>query len=313
MSVSVLIPCFNAEGFLAETLESVLRQTHPAAEILAIDDGSSDATFELLRRFGDRVQALQQPNAGASVTRNRLLARAQGEYLQFLDADDLLAPDAIALRLAHARRTNANAVCGNWRKFSGDGAERRYRAANMQPIEAVSSDAELATFTTFWAPPAAWLFRADLVRAAGGFRVDLPVIQDARLLQDCAHLGARFGYVDQILADYREARVESLSQRSRLAFLNDCRRNGEQIMARWQAQMSLDNARREALANCFDFVARGLFLRDPDGFDRAYAALRALNCRGHTWPRIAANLKRAVGLRAATTILRSLRRAPELP
>ncbi len=310
--VSILIPCFNAAQFVEETIESALAQTHQALEIIAIDDGSSDSTYDLLRRFQGRIQVERQQNVGASITRNRLIERASGGWLQFLDADDLLDPRAVEQRLACARASDANAVYSNWRKFSGDAGAREYRPAQMQPMAEVSEDAELATFTTFWAPPAAWLFEARLIRQAGGFRADLPVIQDARLLQDCAHLGARFAFVDQVLAAYREARSDSLSQRNRAQFLHDCLLNAEQILERWQALGSLGEPRRVAVAACFDFVARGLFVRDPAGFERAYSGLKQINAiTDHAWPRIAKRLKRVLGVRAATAALRALRRAPE--
>jgi len=312
MSVSILIPCYNASSHLLETLHSALEQTEPALEIIAIDDGSSDDTMAILARFADRIQISQQANAGASITRNRLMARAKGEFLQFLDADDLLAPRALEAKLALARAENADAVYSEWLKFSLDGPSRTTRPSGQKPLHEVSSDAELATFTAFWAPPAAWLFRASFVRGLGGFRADLPVIQDARLLQDCAHAGARFARVNEVLASYREARADSLSQRNRLQFLLDCQRNAEQLLRRWQTQGTLSAARRDAVADCMDFVSRGLFERDPRAFENAVATLKGLrDGRRHVWPRLASALKRMLGQRLASQTLKALGRAAE--
>src|SRR5262245_50097394 len=97
--VSIIIPCYNAERFLVETLESALTQSYPYTEIIVVDDGSSDGTRELIRAYADRVRADFGPNCGPCAARNRGTAVARGEFIQYLDADDLLAPDAIARRV----------------------------------------------------------------------------------------------------------------------------------------------------------------------------------------------------------------------
>lgn len=94
--VSILIPCFNAEGFLAETLESALSQTWPNLEIIVVDDGSIDRSAEIVESYADRgVRLIRQANAGVSAARNRAFSASTGDFIQHLDADDLLDPDKI--------------------------------------------------------------------------------------------------------------------------------------------------------------------------------------------------------------------------
>src|SRR5262245_14900968 len=88
--VSVVIPCYNAERFLAETLESAFAQTYPHTEIIVVDDGSTDGSAKLIKDYGDRVKAELGANRGGSAARNRGTALARGEFIQFLDADDVL-------------------------------------------------------------------------------------------------------------------------------------------------------------------------------------------------------------------------------
>ena len=91
--VSVIIPTYNAMTYLPETVESVLRQTYSNFELLIIDDGSSDQTVQWVSQLVDsRVRLISQENQGASVARNTGIAHAQGEYVAFLDADDLWEP-----------------------------------------------------------------------------------------------------------------------------------------------------------------------------------------------------------------------------
>lgn len=93
---SVVIPAFNAAATLARAIESVRAQTWPAHEIIVVDDGSTDATAEVARRFAD-VRLIRQANSGVSVARNAGAAAASGDWLAFLDADDSYAPDRLRL------------------------------------------------------------------------------------------------------------------------------------------------------------------------------------------------------------------------
>src|SRR5687768_4198880 len=87
--LSVVIPAYNAEKYLGAAIESVLAQGHPSAEIVVVNDGSSDRTHEVARSYGGQVHFLSQDHAGAAAARNRGVDAARGAYLAFLDADDL--------------------------------------------------------------------------------------------------------------------------------------------------------------------------------------------------------------------------------
>src|SRR2546430_15740196 len=106
--VSILIPAYNAQSSLADTLESALAQTWPHKEIIVVDDGSKDATLAVAKRFLSRgVVVHSQPNQGASATRNKAFSLSKGQYIQWLDADDLLSPDKIALQMAALPNTGS--------------------------------------------------------------------------------------------------------------------------------------------------------------------------------------------------------------
>jgi len=99
-SVSCIVPVFNGEMYLGEALDSILKQRYEPLEIIVADDGSTDGTREVVKRYGTRVRYLHQPNAGPGVARNLGLGAATGEFVAFLDADDLWHAEKLARQMA---------------------------------------------------------------------------------------------------------------------------------------------------------------------------------------------------------------------
>ena len=118
--VSILIPAHNAEAWMADTIQSALAQTWPRKEIIVVDDGSKDQTRSVARQFASRgVSVVAQTNQGAAAARNKAYSLCQGDYVQWLDADDLLAPDKIkkqmeALDHCGTKRTLLSAAWGRF-------------------------------------------------------------------------------------------------------------------------------------------------------------------------------------------------------
>ena len=113
--ISVIIPVYNGERFILETIRSAVNQTFRDLEILIINDGSTDKTFELVKRSGDdRVKVFSYPHAGLSVSRNRGIRLARGEYIAFLDADDLWSPSKLEVQFLALRDHPDAAVAYSW-------------------------------------------------------------------------------------------------------------------------------------------------------------------------------------------------------
>lgn len=118
MSISVIIPVFNGEKFIAEAIDSVLAQTYKADEIIVIDDGSSDRSAEIIMSYASQVKYIYQANSGVSAARNNAIKLAQGEYIAFLDHDDVYLPDKLenAVKQFMANR-HADIIAGTWKYF----------------------------------------------------------------------------------------------------------------------------------------------------------------------------------------------------
>jgi glycosyltransferase involved in cell wall biosynthesis len=118
--VSVIVPAFNGEGFLDETLRSAVAQTLPPLEVIVVDDGSTDATSEIADAFGEPVRCIRQENRGVAAARNHGLALARGEFIAFLDHDDLWPADKLEIQVSAMRSDpGVDIVSGRMRVLGG--------------------------------------------------------------------------------------------------------------------------------------------------------------------------------------------------
>jgi len=301
-AVAVVVPCYNAQATLAVTLASLSEQG-AALETIVIDDGSTDGSVPIGRRFAPDVRLVEQAHQGVSAARNRGIAETTAQWLLFLDADDALMPWTVAKRLETAKLTDADVVLCDWRETLGDGQGNLTPGALRQcDWSALRDDAERAIASHVWATTSAILYRRDLVEKIGGFRLDLPVIQDARFLFDAAHRGARFAHSDHVGAQYRIL-PNSLSRRDPARFWRDALVNGRQIEALWREQNALGAARRETLRDIYDHAARALFAAGDAAYFEAEAAQGGLGLPLSRRSRVTAPAARLLGLRAARTLL----------
>ena len=300
--VSIIVPCFNAELTLAQTLQSVA-DCADVAETIVIDDGSTDKSLATARSFERSVRVITGPNQGVCAARNRGIAETTAQWLLFLDADDSLMPGTIAKRLATASQTGADVVICDWEETHDDGRGKLAPGPRRGlDWEALRHDPERAIASHVWATTAAILYRRGVVERIGGFRLDLPVIQDARFLFDAARCGARFAHSQHVGARYRVL-AGSLSRRDPARFWRDVLANGRQIEALWRGSDALDAARLKTLRDIYDHAARGLFAAGDATFYEAVSARRRLGLPLSRRLRVAAPAARIVGLRAARALL----------
>ncbi|MEP0885052.1 glycosyltransferase [Trichocoleus sp. ST-U3] len=178
--VSILIPCYNAEAWLAETLESALAQTWSPTEIIVVDDGSKDHSLEIAKEFElHGVKVISQPNRGASAARNRAFQESQGDFIQYLDADDLLASDKIERQVQLLENGNSDCVAaGEWARFHKIPSEALFIPqplwADMPPVEWLVCAWERHLMMH----PAAWLVPREVAEIAGLWNESLSLDDD---------------------------------------------------------------------------------------------------------------------------------------
>ena len=203
MKVSIVIPCYDAAAFVAETIESALAQTHPEVEVVVVDDASTDGSWQVIERYRDRVRALRlEANGGGSHARNRGAALARGDFLMFLDSDDVIAPDTVACLVAAIRdRPGATAVC-RWERL----AERKGRWTSAPadvPLPDPAADPLREWLRLRWVPPCAVLWRRDVYERTGGWDETISYNDDGELMMRSFVQGARLVLAPCGVARYR--------------------------------------------------------------------------------------------------------------
>jgi len=210
MKISVVIPCYNSAQWVGSAVRSVLCQTLPAAEILVVDDGSTDNPAEVLKEFGSRIRLLHRENGGLSAARNTGAAAAQGDWLLFLDADDRLFPDALESLATMAQLGQGGVVYGFVLQRRANPVETRLHSRPFA-VGAPPAPAKAA----FWWTPIATLGSAlvsrELNASLGGFDENFCQVEDAEYWLRCG-VSTSFTHTDSMILD-KSYHGESLGQK----------------------------------------------------------------------------------------------------
>lgn len=178
--VSIIIPAYNAELWISETIKSAFDQIWANTEIIVVDDGSTDNTLKIVQEFSStRLKVIAQKNAGAASARNSGLQVALGDYIQYLDADDLLAPDKIQKQIVALQNNDKKFVAsGSWATFVTEITSCRFIPeklwSDFTPLDWIYCLFERGG--TMY--PHAWLIPRNIVEKAGPWNVSLSLNDD---------------------------------------------------------------------------------------------------------------------------------------
>ncbi len=213
--VSIIIPCHNAERWVGATIESALEQTWPNQEVIVVNDGSDDGSLAVARRYESRkLRVIDELNRGAASARNTGLAAASGEFIQYLDADDLLAPDKIEKQARMLLERGLNNLCTcPWARFTGN-----IESAVFVPQALWRELSPVEWMITAWEQnlmmaTATWLMPRELAKKAGPWDASFRTnpLDDMEYFDRVRAVAERIIFCAEAKAYYRSALPASLS------------------------------------------------------------------------------------------------------
>jgi glycosyltransferase involved in cell wall biosynthesis len=199
--VSIIMPAYNAEKFISKSIESVLQQTYQNWELLVVNDGSKDNTSSIVKLFNyTRIKLIEQENGGVSKARNTGIANSTGEFIAFLDSDDLWLKDKLEIQVKYMRN-NQNIVLsyGDYLSFIEDG--KIIENKQLYPFKIKDLKQRLLVFN--FIATLTVMVKSDVLKATGGFDTELFGPEDWDLWIKISQKGD-IGYIKENLAMYRE-------------------------------------------------------------------------------------------------------------
>ncbi len=195
--ISVIIPAFNAENYIEDTLNSVVAQEYSNLEIIVVDDGSKDDTVGKVKKFGNKVTLYCCPNGGVSTARNFAARQAKGDWLAFVDSDDIWLPNKLSLQMSgigDMKWSHTNSL------YIGERQDGRTKRSDLTPQFGgfVFDKLVLNNFIT----TSTVIIHKELFLKAGGFNVSLDALEDWQLWLSIAYKNP-LHYQQEVLAQYR--------------------------------------------------------------------------------------------------------------
>ncbi|GAB3195584.1 glycosyltransferase involved in cell wall biosynthesis [Pontibacter aydingkolensis] len=212
-TVSVIIPVFNSSKYIEETINSVLNQTWSNIELIIVDDGSSDNTLDIVSKFeGDNLKVVKQANLGACAARNHGFSVSKGDYIQFLDADDVLAPDKIELQIKQLLTSRAplkNIIHCQWGRFYNSISED----IRWEPHEDIQRDLSPAEWLIYdrMSMTGCWLTPRPLIEKGGLWNESLKRNQDGEFFSRLLTYSEEVLYCSTAKVYYRSGIYTSVS------------------------------------------------------------------------------------------------------
>jgi len=208
--VSILIPCYNAERWIEGAIKSALTQDYNDTEVIVVDDGSTDNSWGIIEGFGPRIRTERTSNRGAGSARNYLLELSQGEWLQYLDADDYLLPNKISDQVTILENiSDADLI------YSPEIFEYHWSKEVVKDIPGIPEPRDPWILLAKWRLPqtGAALWRKQSIMDVGGWKEDQPCCQEHELYLRLLKKGKKFIYCTDSGAVYRKWSDDTICER----------------------------------------------------------------------------------------------------
>lgn len=203
-TISVIIPNYNRAKLIGATINNILSQTVVPDEVIVVDDGSTDNSVEVIRSFGARVHLIEQTNQGPGAARNHGLDVASGEFIQFMDSDDLSSLNKLEVQRGLLQKTGSDFAYSPWVRTAIKAKKLRFSGSVLQgaalPAEKSMLEWQLGNWCTIFQ---SFLFRRSALDAAGRYRTDMKIAEDGEYLVRILLAGAQPVFTDECLVFYR--------------------------------------------------------------------------------------------------------------
>jgi glycosyltransferase involved in cell wall biosynthesis len=312
--ISIIVPAYNAEAYISDAINSALNQTFSDIEVIVVNDGSTDNTLEIIRNIDDsRIHLVEADHQGASAARNIGLKEATGEYIQFLDSDDILSPDKIETQLKvllHTNDTKTIASCA-WLKFENNLDEAALRPEEVWTVEDPVEWLICSLSGGGMMQPGAWLAHRHLIQAAGPWDESLSLHDDGEFFTRVLLQSDRQVFVPGPRVYYRSVPDSLSRKRSRAAIESAyrvCQSRDKHLLARRNDQRT-----RRAIATQYAQFLYEFSLEAPDLVNVVMQRMAELDAKplnvvgGKTFRHLAAlvGFKSAIVVRNTNLFLKS--------
>ena len=258
--ISAVMPAYNAEKHIRRAIESIIKQSRPADEIIIVDDGSTDGTADIIRKYGDKIKYVYQENAGEAVARNRAIEEAACEWVAFLDADDEWLPENLEI-LEGVVTGNKNLVWafGNFINCSCETEKRSIAHKNEIPEYLLGGKEFFSNYLAafkegFNACTISNIFKKEIFDTIGKFTPGQQRGADTDMWLRIAYKYPQVGYVREPLAIYHKGITESMTSSHRnFDIISD--------MIEKHLKLSKENGCREDFVPCASHML-GVWIRD---------------------------------------------------
>jgi glycosyltransferase involved in cell wall biosynthesis len=274
--VSILIPCHNADRWIAQAIESALNQTYPHKEVIVVDDGSTDRSLEIIHSFGDRIHWETQPNQGGNATRNRLLELSNGEWLQYLDADDYLLPHKLEQQVqVLSQGLQADVIYGAsiYEYWGGESVRQETVRQETVPIPQ-PHDPWILLARWFLPQTGSPLWRRQAIVDVGGWKTGQPCCQEHELYLRLLMAGKVFQYSEAAGSVYRQWSEGTVCKRNKPEVFRQRLSIEDRLEQYLQTHDLLTPSRQYAINQARFECARIIWLSDRQWAEKLIATIK---------------------------------------
>ena len=257
--VSILIPCYNAQKWIEQAIESSLNQSYSNKEIIVVDDGSTDDSLNIIKSFSDRITLEASPNRGGNATRNRLLELSTGEWLQYLDADDYLLPKKVEKQVKFLENNpDVDLV------YSPSIIEHHNREETRQEILSIPQPHDPWVLLARWYLPQTGspLWRKQAIIDVGGWKINQPCCQEHELYLRLLKAQKRFAYFDDASSVYRQWSESTVCKKNKAETYRRRLKIVDRLEQHLERNQQLTKLRQNAINHARFECARLIWLED---------------------------------------------------